>query len=171
MTVNVGRTAFLPPDRGGRQHLKIMQLLAAVEADGSAPLVETLISTVGRLRRGMTAVIITASLDPAWVRPLASLRTRGVACVVVTLDAAAYAKLAADAEADGRRRDRAPVDVEADELAAKRARALRHALAEYELRSYVDHPGPAARRDPRPMRRRHPARTGRRLADARAGAR
>ena len=37
MTVNVGRTAFLPPDRGGRQHLKIMQLLAAVEADGSAP--------------------------------------------------------------------------------------------------------------------------------------
>ena len=28
MTVNVGRTAFLPPDRGGRQHLKIMQLLA-----------------------------------------------------------------------------------------------------------------------------------------------
>ena len=42
MTVNVGRTAFLPPDRGGRQHLKIMQLLAAVEADGDAPLVETL---------------------------------------------------------------------------------------------------------------------------------
>ena len=34
MTVNAGRTAFLPPDRGGRQHLKIMQLLAAVEADG-----------------------------------------------------------------------------------------------------------------------------------------
>ena len=42
MTVNAGRTAFLPADRGGRQHLKIMQLLAAVEADGSAPLVETL---------------------------------------------------------------------------------------------------------------------------------
>ena len=34
MTVNAGRTAFLPADRGGRQHLKIMQLLAAVEADG-----------------------------------------------------------------------------------------------------------------------------------------
>ena len=76
MTVNVGRTAFLPPDRGGRQHLKIMQLLAAVEADGSAPLVETLIATVGRLRRGMTAVVITPSLDPSWVRPLASLRSR-----------------------------------------------------------------------------------------------
>ena len=38
MTVNAGRTAFLPADRGGRQHQKIMQLLAAVEADSSAPL-------------------------------------------------------------------------------------------------------------------------------------
>jgi uncharacterized protein (DUF58 family) len=140
LTVNVARTAFLPPDRGGRQHLKIMQLLAAVEADGSTPLVETLITTVGRLRRGMTAVIITASLDPAWVRPLAALRTRGVSCVVVTLDAAAFEKVEAAerAAADGREMT---IDPEAEELVAKRARALRHALAEYELRSYVVTPG------------------------------
>jgi uncharacterized protein (DUF58 family) len=142
MTVNVGRTAFLPPDRGGRQHLKIMQLLAAVEADASSPLVETLIATVGRLRRGMTAVIITASLDPAWVRPLAALRTRGVACVVVTVDAPAYAKLAADALAASTG-DTVTADTEADEMAAKRVRALRHALAEYELRSYSITPGKA----------------------------
>ena len=134
MTVNVGRTAFLPPDRGGRQHLKIMQLLAAVEADGSAPLVETLIATVGRLRRGMTAVIITPSLDPAWVRPLAALRTRGVACVVVTLDAPAYAKLRRRGRGHRRGRDADASTPAADELTAKRARALRHALAEYELR-------------------------------------
>jgi uncharacterized protein (DUF58 family) len=140
MTVNVGRTTFLPPDRGGRQHLKIMQLLAAVEADGSAPLVETLISTVGRLRRGMTAVIITPSLDPSWVRPLASLRTRGVACVVVTLDAAAYDRLAHETRA-GTTDTTVEPDPEADELAAKRARALRHALAEYELKSFVVTPG------------------------------
>ena len=88
----------------------------------------------------MTAVIITPSLDPAWVRPLAALRTRGVACVVVTLDSAAYAKFAVDAEATANG-EPAPVDVEADELAAKRTRALRHALAEYELRSYVVTPG------------------------------
>jgi uncharacterized protein (DUF58 family) len=142
MTVNVGRTAFLPPDRGGRQHLKIMQLLAAVEADASSPLVETLIATVGRLRRGMTAVIITASLDPAWVRPLAALRTRGVACVVVTVDAPAYAKVAADALAASTGETVVP-DTEADEMAAKRMRALRHALAEYELRSYTITPGKA----------------------------
>ena len=136
MTVNVGRATYLPPDRGGRQHLKIMQLLAAVEADGSAPLVETLVTTVGRLRRGMTAVVITASLDPSWVRPLASLRSRGVACVVVTLNSAAYDHhaQAAKAAADG---TTPVVDAEADEVAAKRSRALRHALAEYELRSYT----------------------------------
>jgi uncharacterized protein (DUF58 family) len=142
MTVNVGRMAFLPPDRGGRQHLKIMQLLAAVEADGSAPLVETIIATVGRLRRGMTAVVITPSLDPAWVRPLASLRTRGVACAVVTLDAPAFERYAAQARLAGTG-ETVPTDPEADELAAKRVRALRHALAEYELPAYTVTPGRA----------------------------
>ena len=141
MTVNMARTAVLQPDRGSRQHLKVMQLLASVEADGTAPLVETLIATVGRLRRGMTAVIITPSLDPSWVRPLAALRTRGVACVVLTLDAAAYQRAAhsvspvADAEGG------MPPPVEVDEEGAKRARALRHALAEYELRSFAITPG------------------------------
>ncbi len=139
-TVNAGRTAFLPADRGGRQHQKIMQLLAAVEADGQAPLVETLISTVGRLRRGMTAVVITPSLDPSWVRPLASLRTRGVACVVVTFDVGEYDRVgqAAEAAASGRHVVADPVEAEA---AAKRARALRHALAEYELPFHVVTPG------------------------------
>ena len=37
-------------------------------------LVETLVGSVGRLRRGMTAVVITASQQTDWVRPLASLR-------------------------------------------------------------------------------------------------
>jgi uncharacterized protein (DUF58 family) len=142
LTVNVARTAFLPADRGGRQHLKIMQLLAAVEADGSAPLVETLIASVPRLRRGMTAVVITASLDPSWVRPLASLRSRGVTCVVVTLDAAAYERVEKEARAEAIGELYEPDD-EAVELAAKRARALRHALAEYELRSFVVTPGRA----------------------------
>ena len=122
LTVNAARTAHLPADRGGRQHLKIMQLLAAVEADGTAPLLETLVATIGRLRRGMTAVVITASVDPGWVKALAALRARGVGCVVVTLDPGAFEPSAVTAEV---------------ELAAKRARALRHALAEYELPAYA----------------------------------
>ncbi|MBA3235623.1 MAG: DUF58 domain-containing protein, partial [Chloroflexi bacterium] len=137
LTVNVGRTTFLPPDRGPRQHLKIMQLLASVEADGSSPLVETLLTTVGRMRRGMTAVVITASLDPSWVRPLATLRTRGVACVVVTLDASAFDGYGTEGQpATGSATDAATADI-----AAKRGRALRHALAEYELPAHVVTPG------------------------------
>ncbi len=140
LTVNASRAAFLPADRGGRQHQKIMQLLAAVEADGNAPLVETLIGTVGRLRRGMTAVVITSSLDPSWVRPLASLRARGVSCVAITVDVAAFDRHAAEtAAAIGG--DRRKPDPDAEEAAAKRARALRHALAEYELPNYHITPG------------------------------
>ena len=140
MTVNAGRTAFLPADRGSRQRLKIMQLLASVEADGSAPLAETLIVTIGRLRRGMTAVIITPSLDPTWVRPLAALRSRGVACVVLALDAAAYAR-AADSPRSVMLEGGSPRLAEVDAGTAKRVRALAHALSEYDLTSYAVTPG------------------------------
>jgi uncharacterized protein (DUF58 family) len=140
LTVNVGRTALLPPDRGSRQHLKIMQLLASVEADSSTPLVETLIGTVGRLRRGMTAVIITPSLDPAWVRPLASLRARGVPCVVLSLDVAAFDRFKRSPESAAAGGASVP-ETEAGDDSAKKARALRHALAEYELGSFSITPG------------------------------
>jgi hypothetical protein len=116
-----------------------MQLLASVEADSNSPLVETLIATVGRLRRGMTAVVITPSLDPSWVRPLASLRGRGVACVVLSLDATAFDRFVGSREAilgSGS----VPAG-EISEEVAKRARALRHALAEYELPSFSVTPG------------------------------
>jgi uncharacterized protein (DUF58 family) len=139
ISVNAGRTAVVPADRGGRQHQKIMQLLAAVEADGSAPLVETLIGTIGRLRRGMTAVVVTPSLDPSWVRPLASLRVRGVACVVVTVDSEAFDRAMHDEDTARGIQDRTdPAD---DEARSKRSRALRHALAEYEIPFYVVTPG------------------------------
>ena len=58
------RMAVLPADRGGRQYLKVMQLLAAVEGDGATPLVEGLLASLPRLRRGMTAVVITPSARP-----------------------------------------------------------------------------------------------------------
>ena len=139
MSVNARRPTQLPPDRGGRQHLKVMQLLAALEPDGEAPLVEALVNTVGRLRRGMTAVVITPSLDPAWVRVLATLRGRGVACVVVLLDAKGFDRHAQQerALATG---TAVVADPDLDETAAKRMRAMRHALAEYELKTYVIEP-------------------------------
>jgi len=140
MTVNGHRQAILPADRGGRQHLKIMQLLAAVDGDGATPLAESLIGSAGRMRRGMTAIIITPSLDPAWVRPIAALRTRGIASVAVTLDAAAADRV----DRDERRRsgetiaDPSPAT---EEQRAQRARALHHALSEFEMRVHPVSPG------------------------------
>ena len=141
LTAFAHRTAVLPADRGARQHLKIMQLLAAVDADGATPLVEGLSNGLLRLRRGMTAVIISPSLDRGWVRPLTSLRARGVACVVVSLDARA----AASGGAQRRSRDPAltgggdpdhAATAAAVAEAEAAARALRHTLAEYDLRTY-----------------------------------
>jgi uncharacterized protein (DUF58 family) len=126
LTVNGHRLTVLPADRGARQRLKILQLLAAVEADGRTPLNEALITGLGRLRRGMTAIVITASQEPSFIRPLASLRARGIGAVVVAIDGPAFEPVSDEAEADARR---------------QRSRALRHTLAEYELATYSVGPG------------------------------
>ena len=141
MTVNGHRMAIVPADRGARQHLKIMQLLAAVDGDSSTPLDEVLVNTLSRLRRGMTAIVITPSLATSWVRPLATFRNRGIGCVAVTLDADAYDRHAR--EVDARLNGRPPFELDAAtrEQRAQRVRALRHALAEFELRTHTLVPG------------------------------
>ena len=125
LTVNAHRLTILPTDRGARQRLKILQLLAAVEADGRTPLAEALVTGVNRLRRGMTAIVVTSSQDTAFVRPLATLRSRGIASVVVLLDQAQFAP---------------DPDPEAAEAQRQRTRAVRHALAEFEVPTFVVRP-------------------------------
>jgi uncharacterized protein (DUF58 family) len=126
VTTSGHRLVSIPADRGPRQRLKIMQLMAAVDGDGRTPLAEVLLAGLPRLRRGMTAVVVTPSLDRSWIRALAALRGRGVAAVVVTVDAASYER----AGQPGRHGA-------GDELAVESAqrRALRFALAEYDLKA------------------------------------
>jgi uncharacterized protein (DUF58 family) len=143
MTVNAHRMAILPADRGGRQHLKIMQLLAAVDADAATPLDEVLVATLSRLRRGMTAIVITPSLNTSWVRPLATLRGRGVGCVAVTFDIDAFERHAREEAARLQRLPPYEPDPAAGSSRAQRVRALRHALAEYEVPTYTVTPGRA----------------------------
>jgi uncharacterized protein (DUF58 family) len=142
MTINAHRLAQLQPDRGGRQHLKVMQLLAAVEGDGATPLSEALVASIARIRRGMTAVAITSSLSRDWVKPLSTLRSRGVACVVILLEIPAFERreqqLALErglatvrADDDGRSGGRAEPTPSDQQL-----RALRHALAEFDIPVY-----------------------------------
>jgi len=125
LTTSGHRLVSIPADRGPRQRQKIMQMLAAVEGDGRVPLAEVLLTGLPKLRRGMTAVVVTASRDRHWVRALTTLRARGVAAAVVTLDSASYA-------AAGRIRKR----TESDEAAGQEQRALRFALAEYDVKAY-----------------------------------
>jgi uncharacterized protein (DUF58 family) len=139
MTVNARHLGQVPADRGARQRLKIMQLLAAVDGDGGSPLVEALVGSVPRIRHGMTAVVITGSIDPVWVRPLASLRRKGIASVVVSLDQLAF--LRADGGLRQTSSPAAPSDGAATEQAveaalAQRSRALQHTLAEYQIPVY-----------------------------------
>jgi uncharacterized protein (DUF58 family) len=140
ITVNARHLGQVPADRGARQRLKIMQLLAAVAGDGSTPLVEALVGSVPRIRHGMTAVVITGSLDPVWVRPLASLRRKGIASVVITLDQAEFRRVA---DLTSAHRAGAPVPVDPDLATglAQRERALLHTLAEFQIPSYRVVPG------------------------------
>jgi uncharacterized protein (DUF58 family) len=121
------RRAVLPADRGIRQRQKVLHLLAAVGAEGTTPLREVLIDGLGRLRRGTTAVIVTPSLDGQWVRPLAGLRTRGVAvlaCVIDPLAHDAQTRLAAALPALG---------ADGRDVWARDIRAALHALAEQDI--------------------------------------
>jgi len=127
MTASGARIGILPADRGPRQYQKVMQVLAAVSANGDRPLEEVLIDGVGRLRRGMSAVIVTPSLDRDWVGPLSGLRTRGVETVIVLLDALAFAA------AERREKGLPEPDDEVDAAEQRAARALRHALAEHDV--------------------------------------
>jgi hypothetical protein len=71
----------------------------------------------------MTAIIVTASQDPSFIRPVATLRSRGISAVVVLLDAPAF--------------EPSPEGTPEADAHRQRSRAIRHALAEYELPAYV----------------------------------
>jgi uncharacterized protein (DUF58 family) len=136
MTVNAHRIAQLMPDRGGRQHLKVMQLLAAVEGDGATSLSEALTTSVARIRRGMTAVVITASLDRRWVKPLATLKSRGVACVVISMDSPAFERRVQEEERRKAGFLAVDEDIPEPSSTAQQWRAIRHALAEFDIAVY-----------------------------------
>jgi hypothetical protein len=75
----------------------------------------------------MTALVITPSLDSDWVKPLASLRGRGVEVEVMLLDAPAFASQ--------ERRETGRLEPSEEVVASEQraARMIRHALADRDL--------------------------------------
>ena len=72
---------------------------------------------------------------------MAALRSRGIATVVVTLDAGGRSTASTRGERERAGETVPPLDPLAEEQRAQRTRALRHALAEYELKVHTVSPG------------------------------
>jgi uncharacterized protein (DUF58 family) len=75
------------PDRGTKQFGKLMQYLAEISVGGTHPFAETIIESLPRLRRGSSALLITPSLDPGWVRPAGTLRESAIVTQAVIVGA------------------------------------------------------------------------------------
>jgi protein tyrosine phosphatase (PTP) superfamily phosphohydrolase (DUF442 family) len=75
-------------------------------------------------------------VDRGWVKPLAALRSRGVACVVVSMDMPAFERR--DQEEAARKAGVAADDAPLPQpsVSAPEWRALRHALAEFDIPVY-----------------------------------
>jgi hypothetical protein len=104
----------------------------------------------------MTALVVTASLDAHWVLPLNGLRRRGVETFVIMLDAPAFAGYGQQVGQHPPSEQALNAQRTAREESLRAQRALRHALAEHDLRWLNVEPGePLASqlvtRGPRPV--------------------
>lgn len=80
----------LPPERGDRQLMKMLEELAVIRAIGRTPLGEVLISEGVRFGRRATVIAITPSPSQVWVAALRTFVERGVRSLAVLIDAGSF---------------------------------------------------------------------------------
>ncbi|MEN8241156.1 MAG: DUF58 domain-containing protein [Chloroflexota bacterium] len=83
------KPVWLPPKTGMGQRAEIMYALALVEL-GNLPLKALLAKAQRSMGRKSSAIIVTPSVDPDWLQALLTLRQRGVATTVLSLDPAEF---------------------------------------------------------------------------------
>ncbi|MBN2045850.1 MAG: DUF58 domain-containing protein [Anaerolineales bacterium] len=76
---------WLPPKTGAGQRGEIMHALAVVKP-GNLPLRSLLASAQRYMARKSSAIIITPSVDPAWLPTLTTLKQRGITTTVLLLN-------------------------------------------------------------------------------------
>ncbi len=81
----------IPPDRGTRQLTKIFELLAIARADRWQSLQELLSAESMRLNRLATLVVVTPSLERAWIEVAQHLVERGVDVMVALVEPSSFA--------------------------------------------------------------------------------
>jgi uncharacterized protein (DUF58 family) len=92
----LGFVAYVPhrevyqPERGNRQMVRILQTLAIARSKSVYSLAQTLTLETPYLTRGTTLVIVTASLDPAWITEAQILSRRGIRPMCVLIDPASF---------------------------------------------------------------------------------
>jgi uncharacterized protein (DUF58 family) len=84
------RLEILEVERSGQQLTRILEALAVARANGDVPIGDLLNAEGRRFGRHTTVVIITPSVDEAWVLSLLQLTQRGVKVAVVLLEASTF---------------------------------------------------------------------------------
>jgi uncharacterized protein (DUF58 family) len=80
----------LQPDRGTRQLVRCLELLAVVRVRDFMPLGDLLVSSIARFGRGSATLMVTPTVREDWLGASADLRLRGVRSAVVLLEASTY---------------------------------------------------------------------------------
>lgn len=80
----------LPPERGPRQLTRILNILAVARSTTPATLADMLRMQQHQLSRGTTLIVITSSLDPAWLIEAQQAMERGIKFVCVFLDPVSF---------------------------------------------------------------------------------
>jgi uncharacterized protein (DUF58 family) len=80
----------LPAERSERQYFRTLSSLALANSDGQTPIAAAINSEARRFDRFRSPVVITASLDPAWIDSLNSLLTRRVKPAVLFLNPGSF---------------------------------------------------------------------------------
>jgi len=80
----------LPPDRGGRQLGKILEVLAPLQAGGDLPISALMTAHAQHIPRGSTVIVVTPTVDDELAMAADLLSQRGLRPMVVLIDAASF---------------------------------------------------------------------------------
>ena len=80
------RPLVLPPDRGGRQLVKMLRALAVVRAEDPLPLAQLLTGQGALFGRGDSVIVVTPSVKEAWVAALQEVQMRGARATAVLIE-------------------------------------------------------------------------------------
>jgi uncharacterized protein (DUF58 family) len=90
LLTNGAQPIVLPTDRGARQMIKVLELLAVAHADGSVPLAETLTAEGALFSRNSTVVVISPSTDERWVQAVMELIARHARVVAIVVEPSTF---------------------------------------------------------------------------------